>query len=76
MLIPKGFAHGFSVLSDAAVVLYKCDEYYAPEFEAGIRYDDPRIGVDWKVDPESRILSERDLKMPSLNEAIMNFNYQ
>jgi dTDP-4-dehydrorhamnose 3,5-epimerase len=74
MLIPKGFAHGFSVLSDAAVVLYKCDEYYAPEFEAGIRYDDPEIGVDWKVDPDNMILSERDLNMPSLDEAIMNFH--
>jgi len=75
MLIPKGFAHGFSVLSDAAVVLYKCDEFYAPDFETGIRFDDPEIGVDWKLDPEDWILSERDLAMPSLKEAIMNFQY-
>jgi dTDP-4-dehydrorhamnose 3,5-epimerase len=75
MLIPKGFAHGFSVLSDAAVVLYKCDEFYAPDFETGIRFDDPEIGVDWKLDPEDWILSERDLAMPSLKEATMNFQY-
>jgi len=76
MLIPKGFAHGFSVLSDTAVVLYKCDEFYAPDFETGIRYDDPEIGIDWKVKPEDRILSGRDLAMPSLQEATMNFKYQ
>lgn len=75
MLIPKGFAHGFSVLSKAAIVLYKCDEFYAPEFETGIRYDDPELGIDWKVKPEDRILSERDLSMPSLKEANMNFQY-
>jgi len=73
MLIPKGFAHGFSVLSDAAVVLYKCDEFYAPDLETGIRYDDPEIGIDWKVEPEDRILSGRDLAMPSLQKATMNF---
>lgn len=76
MLIPKGFAHGFSVLSETAVVLYKCDEFYAPDFEAGIRYDDPEIGIDWKLDPEDRILSERDLAMPSLQGATINFQYQ
>jgi dTDP-4-dehydrorhamnose 3,5-epimerase len=76
MLIPRGFAHGFSVLSKEAVVLYKCDEFYAPEFETGIRYDDPGIGIDWKVKEEDRILSDRDLAMPSLQEATMNFKYQ
>lgn len=75
MLIPRGFAHGFSVLSDSAVVLYKCDEFYAPDFETGIRYNDPEIGIDWKVKPEDRILSGRDLAMPSLKEATMNFLY-
>ena len=75
MLIPRGFAHGFSVLSESAVVLYKCDGFYAPEFETGIRYDDPEIGVDWKLDPGDMILSGRDLAMPSLKEASMNFQY-
>lgn len=75
MLIPRGFAHGFSVISEEAVVLYKCDENYAPEFETGIRYDDPIIGIDWKVKEKDRILSDRDLAMPSLQEATMNFKY-
>lgn len=73
LLIPKGFAHGFSVLSDFAIVLYKCDEYYAPEFEAGIRYDDKSVKVDWKVEPAKRIISERDLNMPGLEQAEINF---
>jgi dTDP-4-dehydrorhamnose 3,5-epimerase len=76
LLIPKGFAHGFSVLSETAVVLYKCDEFYAPDFETGIRFDDPQIGIDWKLDPKDMILSQRDLAMPSLKEATMNFKYQ
>ncbi len=74
-LIPKGFAHGFSVLSETAVVLYKCDQLYAPDHEAGIRYDDPEIGVDWKIDPDKRSLSERDLGMPNLKVAKINFSY-
>ena len=76
MLIPKGFAHGFSVLSETAVVLYKCDEFYAPDFEAGIRFDDSEIGIDWKLGREDMILSERDLAMPSMKEATMNFQNQ
>lgn len=76
LLIPKGFAHGFSVLSETAVVLYKCDELYAPDHEAGIRYDDPDIGVDWKIEPESRILSGRDLSLPYFRDAERNFTYE
>lgn len=75
LLVPKGFAHGFSVLSETAVVFYKCDELYAPEHEAGIRFDDPEIGVDWKIDPDDRVLSERDMKMPFVKEAKKNFSY-
>jgi dTDP-4-dehydrorhamnose 3,5-epimerase len=75
LLIPKGFAHGFSVLSKSAVVLYKCDDFYAPDFETGIRYDDPEIGVDWRLDAGEMILSGRDLAMPLLKEATMNFQY-
>jgi dTDP-4-dehydrorhamnose 3,5-epimerase len=72
-LVPKGFAHGFSVLSEATVVFYKCDELYSPDFEAGIRLDDPEIGIDWKIPPDERILSKRDMIMPGLNDAKMNF---
>jgi dTDP-4-dehydrorhamnose 3,5-epimerase-like enzyme len=57
-------------------VLYKCDEFYAPDFETGIRFDDPEIGIDWKLEPEDMILSERDLAMPSMKEATMNFQNQ
>ena len=73
LLIPKGFAHGFSVLSEYAVVLYKCDDSYAPDFEAGIKYDDGTIDVDWQVAPGQRILSQKDLSLPGIDEARMNF---
>ena len=73
LLVPKGFAHGFAVLSEVAVVFYKCDEQYAPDFEAGIRYDDPGIGVDWRIDPGERVLSPRDAAMPGHKDAKMNF---
>ncbi len=73
LLIPKGFAHGFSVLSETAVVLYKCDDFYAPDYEAGIRYDDKDIGVDWKIESDRRILSPRDLDLPPFGKAKMNF---
>ena len=74
LLVPKGFAHGFSVLSDTAVVFYKCDELYSPEHEAGIRFDDPDLRVDWKLDEGDWVLSERDKQMPNANEAKKNFS--
>ena len=76
LLIPKGFAHGFSVLSKTAVVFYKCDELYSPQHEAGISFDDPEIGVDWKIEPGDRVLSERDGRMPVFRDAKMNFKYR
>jgi dTDP-4-dehydrorhamnose 3,5-epimerase len=76
LLIPKGFAHGFSVLSEQAVVFYKCDELYAPDHEAGIRFDDPELKVDWKIDEKDRILSGRDSKMPLLRDAEYNFEFK
>lgn len=66
--IPKGFAHGFAVLSDEAVFQYKCDEFYAPESEGAIAWDDPDIGIDWKVPQEDRILSEKDAHHPRLKD--------
>ncbi|MFC2098982.1 dTDP-4-dehydrorhamnose 3,5-epimerase [Bacteroidota bacterium] len=74
-LVPRGFAHGFSVLSKTATVFYKCDGLYAPDHEAGIRFDDPELGVDWKLGVSDRVLSERDLNMPLLKEAKMNFQF-
>lgn len=66
MLVPSGFAHGFSVLSETATVAYKCDQYYHKESERGVHWNDPDVGVDWKTD--SPILSEKDQKQPLLKE--------
>ena len=72
-LIPRGFAHGFAVMSESAVVLYQCDEFYAPDYEEGIRFDDPTLGVEWKIPPGERIISQKDMGLPLLEEARMNF---
>ncbi|AKB23617.1 dTDP-4-dehydrorhamnose 3,5-epimerase [Methanosarcina sp. MTP4] len=72
-LIPKGFAHGFSVLSETAVFTYKCDEYYHPETEGGIIYNDPSLDIDWKMPEEKIVLSEKDKLLPKLENAEMNF---
>ena len=70
VFIPKGFAHGFSVLSEEAVFQYKCDEYYAPESEAAIAWDDQDLNIDWKVPAEDVVLSAKDRNHPSLNDYI------
>ena len=66
LYIPRGFAHGFAVLEDDTVFQYKCDNYYAPEAEGAIRWDDPVIGVDWMLDPDEIILSAKDSAAPYL----------
>lgn len=68
LLIPKGFAHGFSVLSDYATILYKCDTVYHPESESGIRFDDPELNIDWKVGLDSAVISEKDRVLPHLKK--------
>lgn len=73
LLIPKGFAHGFVTLTDNAEVQYKVDEYYAPEHDRSIRFDDPDIGVEWNIDIP--ILSEKDLNAPWLKNCDINFKY-
>ena len=70
VFIPKGFAHGFSVLSEEAVFQYKCDEYYAPESEAAIAWDDQDLNIDWKVPAEDVVLSAKDRNHPTLKEFI------
>lgn len=63
LFIPRGFAHGFQVLSDTAVFTYKVDNIYAPQAECSIRYDDPKIGIAWPItDPQELLLSEKDLQ--------------
>ncbi len=64
LYVPKGFAHGFCVMSESATVLYKCTDYYDPAGERGIRWDDPRLGIHWLVD--APILSDKDRAYPSL----------
>lgn len=67
MLIPTGYAHGFSVLSEEAVVYYKCNDYYNHSLERGLRWNDPDLGIDWKVD--NPVLSDKDRELPLLKEA-------
>ena len=67
--IPRGFAHGFAVLSDIAIFQYKCDNYYHPEADGGISILDKSLGIDWKIDPQKAILSERDMKLPMLKDS-------
>ncbi|MGW8317558.1 MAG: dTDP-4-dehydrorhamnose 3,5-epimerase [Bacteroidales bacterium] len=68
LLIPGGFAHGFSVLSDHATVFYKCDAYYHPASESGIRFDDPDLRIDWKIAPSDAVISDKDRGLPLLKD--------
>lgn len=76
LLIPKGFAHGFSVLSETAEVLYKCDSFYHKESEAGIIYNDPSLDIDWKIPAAKMIISEKDLKNPLFANCKNNFVFE
>jgi len=76
LLIPPGFAHGFSVLSERAEVFYKCDSFYNKESETGIRYNDPLLSIDWKVPADKVIVSEKDEQLPLLAESRSNFVFQ
>lgn len=67
--IPRGFAHGFLVLSDEAIFTYKVDNPYAPQSDAGIRWNDPALGIEWPIDPAVVLTSEKDLKQPLLKDA-------
>lgn len=69
LFIPRGFAHGFLVLSDEAVFTYKVDNVYAPQAEAGIRWNDPELGIHWPIDPAEVLTSEKDLRQPLLQDA-------
>ncbi|QEC68015.1 dTDP-4-dehydrorhamnose 3,5-epimerase [Panacibacter ginsenosidivorans] len=68
LYIPRGFAHGFIVLSDTAVFFYKCDNVYNKQSESGIIYNDPALGIDWKLDEASLLLSEKDKVNPLLKD--------
>lgn len=75
LFIPKGFAHGFVVLSQTVVFQYKCDNYYAPSSEGAIAWNDPNIAIDWKIDPKDIILSEKDTKNPLLSDIDTPFDF-
>jgi len=69
LFVPRGFAHGFLVLEDDTIFAYKVDSYYAPEYDRGIAFDDPAIGIEWPLPKEELKLSEKDTRQPSLAEA-------
>ena len=72
LFIPEGFAHGFCVLSETADVMYKCTDLYKPGDDYGIAWDDPEINIEWPIKPEEAILSDKDLKNPTLANADLN----
>lgn len=76
LLIPRGFAHGFSVLQDGTIFSYKCDNYYNKELERGINPFDPVLNIDWKIMQNKAILSEKDKLNPTLADATTNIQYQ
>lgn len=73
--IPRGFAHGFAVLSETAVFQYKCDNYYAPQADSGISIKDTSLGIDWRIDPAKAILSEKDMRHALLADFDSPFDY-
>lgn len=75
LFLPPGFAHGFSVLSETAIVLYKCDGFYNKQSEGGIRFDDSDLKIDWQVETGKEIVSEKDLQLPSFKQSISNFEF-
>ena len=68
LFIPRGFAHGFAVLSQQALFAYKCDNLYAPQAERGVRFDDPALGIDWRVKPDEWNLSPKDKLHPMFSD--------
>jgi dTDP-4-dehydrorhamnose 3,5-epimerase len=73
--IPKGFAHGFSVLSETAIFSYKCDSFYHPAADRGISYNDPALGINWGIDSSKAIISGKDQLLPLFADAEMNFKF-
>lgn len=76
LFIPRGFAHGFVVLSETAIFAYKVDSYYSPECDRGIQFDDPQLQIDWQIDQRALQLSEKDKVQPLLKDTKELFKYQ
>ena len=75
ILIPRGFAHGFSVLSEVADVLYKTDNYYSKNHEAGILFNDPDLAIDWMIPADKVIVSPKDTELSRFADVVTNFQY-
>lgn len=75
LFIPRGFAHGFAVLTDDVVFQYKCDNFYAPQSEGAIAWDDPDLGIDWRIPADKVVLSAKDMAHPRLKDAQWLFDY-
>ncbi|MEO5893363.1 MAG: dTDP-4-dehydrorhamnose 3,5-epimerase [Ferruginibacter sp.] len=73
LLVPKGFAHGYSVLSETAEVLYKCDEFYSKQSEGGLLYNDPKLAIDWRIPADKAVVADRDLAHPGIDNCVSNF---
>jgi dTDP-4-dehydrorhamnose 3,5-epimerase len=73
IFVPKGFAHGFSVLSETAVISYKCDQFYNGQSEAGIRFNDPGLNIDWQIPSDKVLISEKDHLLPEFNPSMTDF---
>ncbi|MCW3090409.1 MAG: dTDP-4-dehydrorhamnose 3,5-epimerase [Ferruginibacter sp.] len=75
LLVPKGFAHGYSVLSETAEVMYKCDGFYNKQSEGGLLYNDPELAIDWQIPGDKAIVADKDMVHPTLANCISNFTY-
>lgn len=75
LLVPKGFAHGYAVLSETAEVFYKCDNFYHKASEGGVIFNDPSLDIDWQMDLSQAIVSEKDLQLPVLEKAVHHFTF-
>jgi dTDP-4-dehydrorhamnose 3,5-epimerase len=73
IFVPKGFAHGFSVLSETAVISYKCDQFYNKQSEGGIRFNDPGLNIDWQIPADKILISEKDEQLPEFNPIMKDF---
>lgn len=76
LLVPKGFLHGFVTREPDTEIVYKCSDYYAPECDGAVRFDDPEIGIDWDIDPAAAILSDKDRTAPLLRDFDSPFTYE
>ncbi len=76
LLVPKGFAHGYSVLTETAEVMYKCDGFYNKQSEGGILYSDPKLNIDWKIPADKALVSDKDIVLPGIDNCVNNFEYR